>query len=229
VLTFQYVVTVASEATGVVSLVYLDTSGRCLITAEAANRVTVLSPLNWTGDVTPRSVIGWLAGLDADILPGQTRSGFAVSADGVIGLCPFQLRPSLDSTKLGVAPPELEGDLPAYEAKVEAVVRTLSAIGTTIGPVPSPAVFEAVNFLDSLIADKETASTLGWIGTGGIMRSLDAKLNAARAALARGDKVAAANDLKALLLEVDAQAGKQISPEAAALLKFNTEYLIGKL
>ena len=49
------------------------------------------------------------------------------------------------------------------------------------------------------------------------------------AALARGQSRTAANVLNALINEVDAQAGKQISPEAAALLKINVQYLINKI
>ncbi len=156
-------------------------------------------------------------------------SGFSVRTDLLVGLCPFRLKPRVNTTKLGVAPPDFEGDLPDYEAKVEAIMRTLSAIGTTIGPTAPPAHFVSTDFLQTIISYKEQAIQQGWIKDQGIGISLDAKLNAASAALARGDNKTAVNVLNALLNEVDAQAGKQLLPEAVALLKFNTQYLISKL
>jgi hypothetical protein len=65
--------------------------------------------------------------------------------------------------------------------------------------------------------------------SGNSHRLLDGKLNTALAALTRGNNKTAANVLNALLNEVDAQAGKQISADAVSLLKFNSQYLISKI
>jgi hypothetical protein len=59
--------------------------------------------------------------------------------------------------------------------------------------------------------------------------ALDANLNAARSALSRGNVNTTLNELRALLNQVEALSGKQLSPEAVALLKFNTLYLISKI
>lgn len=99
----------------------------------------------------------------------------------------------------------------------------------TVGPVPTPSNPDANQFLQTIIGYKEQAIQQGWIKNQGIGNSLDTKLNAASASLARGDNKAAVNQLNALLNEVNAQAGKQLSPEAVALLQLNTQYLISKL
>jgi hypothetical protein len=98
-----------------------------------------------------------------------------------------------------------------------------------VGPTAPPADFRLADFLQTIISYKEQAIQLGWIKDRGIGISLDAKLNAAQASLSRGDNRAATNQLSALLEEVDAQAGKQLSSEAVALLKFNTQYLISRM
>ena len=49
------------------------------------------------------------------------------------------------------------------------------------------------------------------------------------AALQRGDKSTAVNVLTAFVAEVDAQTDKHLTSEAAALLKFNAQYLIAGL
>ena len=69
----------------------------------------------------------------------------------------------------------------------------------------------------------------GWVIDANLSRSLQAKLDAAQAALTRGNDSAAVGPLNAFMNEVDAQAAKKISSEAVALLKFNAQYLITNL
>jgi hypothetical protein len=135
----------------------------------------------------------------------------------------------LDVKTIGIELPVLERDLPAYFAALPSKIQSVSVAGTTVCPAASPKQFDALSFLKRIITDKEQAIQAGWIANRGLGISLDAKLNAANTALARGDTKAAVNQLNALLNEVTAQAGKQLSLEAAALLKFNTQYLIGKI
>jgi hypothetical protein len=238
VVTFRYAVSAGTNATGAVTFLYVDVSSRCLLTADDAAGITVTSPQGWIGDLTPSSEIGWVSRTNASIQPGQTLSGFSISADKLIGLCPFLLKPSLDTTALGVPAPEFEGDLPSYYAKVEGVVATLSVIGTTIGPVAPPVTFVPAEFLGIIISYKEQAVSLEWIKDRGIGISLDAKLNAALAALNRGDRRAAIGILESVVREVEdrdrddrnePQERRQLSPEAVALLKVNTNYLINQI
>lgn len=109
-----------------------------------------------------------------------------------------------------------------YEAEVDAAALKLSQVGITIGPIALPSEFKPAEFVQTVVDYKEQAVRQGWVCTRGIVISLDAKLTAAKAALARGDTIAAKEQLNALLNRVDAQAGKQLSPEAVALLQFNT-------
>ncbi len=88
---------------------------------------------------------------------------------------------------------------------------------------------------------KHDAEDLGWVSTKGgqgIIRSLDAKLDNAKRAIERSNILTAKNILGAFLNEVEAQGcstykdcnkGKHLKPEAYSLLKYNVEYLLGKL
>ncbi len=104
-----------------------------------------------------------------------------------------------------------------------------SYTGYTIGAADPPSPFIQINFLDSLISYKHQALSLGWIDNQGIVNSLDSKLDNARKKLAVGDINAAKNILNAFVNEVEAQKGKHLTSEAYALLKYNAEYLIGRL
>jgi hypothetical protein len=70
--------------------------------------------------------------------------------------------------------------------------------------------------------------TLAWVQNGGLCNSLQAKVNAATAASGRGDSGAAANELRALTNELDAQRGKQLSEAGYSLLRLNADYILRK-
>jgi hypothetical protein len=129
-------------------------------------------------------------------------------------------------------------------------------VGRTIGPTAPPADFKPIPFLDYIISLKHEAYNLGWIVQGkdddegkkedeekGIMKSLDKKLEKAKAELIRGDTKEAIEKLKSFIHEVEAlykedkeekhkkekEGHSHITSEAYALLKYNAVYLIEKL
>ena len=111
-------------------------------------------------------------------------------------------------------------------------------VGKTIGSTPPPADFKPIEFLDYIISMKHEAFSLGWVKNKGIENSLDVKLNNAKKKIEQGNIIAAKNILNAFINEVEAQGcetyqncpeGKHLTPEAYALLKYNVQYLIGKL
>jgi hypothetical protein len=194
--------------------------------------VALVGPVAWQCGLALSGTAQWFAPDSAlQISPGQSVGGFTVTSPGLPGLRAVAVEPLLDVQALDVKLPEDDspGEIQAYIARVTSIRTAASFHATTVGPTAPPANFIPENFLQTVISYKEQAIKQGWIKDQGIGISLDAKLNAAQAALARGDNNTAANVLNALLNEVAAQAGKQLSSEAVALLKFNTQYLISKI
>lgn len=83
--------------------------------------------------------------------------------------------------------------------------------------------------LASLGRQLEASCRVAWITDGGICQSLRAKLEAASAALARGESGTAANQLGALTNELNAQRGKSVNESAYALLGEAASYLVSRL
>ncbi len=81
----------------------------------------------------------------------------------------------------------------------------------------------------NLIKDKEDACNWGWISQKGICNSLDAKLNAAKASIERGEFDTARNQLNAFLHELTAQQGKAVNQQAYELLKADAQNLVDEL
>jgi hypothetical protein len=83
--------------------------------------------------------------------------------------------------------------------------------------------------LASLGRQLEASCRVAWITDGGICQSLRSKLQAASAALARGESGTAANQLGALTNELNAQRGKSVNESAYALLGEAASYLVSRL
>jgi FIMAH domain-containing protein len=190
------------------------------------NATVLSSPFQWgsSDQMGEARLLGWSARVGNEVRPGGSASGFVMRANGLPGIT--------DCYVVGDVPIVQLSAYPKYSAPE--AVRGSSVVENsvhlrTIGPVQVPSNFEPAQFLQTIIGYKEQAIRQGWIKDQAIGNSLDAKLNTANAALAGGDNKMATNILNALLNEVDAQAGKQLSSEAVALLKINTQYLISKI
>lgn len=195
--------------------------------------VGLSSPPYWSAGLSLYKTAGWGGSDKAPLLPGQSLSGFLMTSYGLPGIRDFKVDPFVDVDTLSdeVLPPD---DIEAATKLKE----KLAFLGKTIGPTGPPANFVALDFVSYIIDLKHQAVALGWITNKGVENSLDVKLDQVKKKLETGDTKTAANVLNAFLNEVDAQgcskyegcpAGKYLLPEAWALLKFNAEYLLGKL
>ncbi len=188
------------------------------------------APSNWDVGLSVHGTVAW--GPDGEpflIRPGQSLSGYQITSRGLPGIRQFVAGPYVDVDTIPIKPPEDDTDLPRYKQDLAAIKASVSAKGVTVAPTAPPADFRPLAFLQTIQSYKDQALKQGWITSFGIANSLDVKLNSAQGALERQDNTTAKNVLRALLHEVDAQGGKHLSPEAVALLKFNTEFLISKI
>jgi len=190
-------------------------------------RVGVDSPPGWFAGVGQSRSVEWSAPDETPLVgPGDTLAGFRLESYGLPGFRSLRAEGEVNYDALPIRPPVDPTDLDRYRAELDAYVAQGSALVSTIGPTAPPA--DAQVLLKRIAAYGERASQYGWIRPG-IGRSLQAKMGRALGALARGDSKTAVNVLNALLNEVKAQAGKGLSAEAVALIRFNTEYLLRNL
>lgn len=89
--------------------------------------------------------------------------------------------------------------------------------------------FDVIATIESLQALTERGASNGWITGTGIANSLKAKLNSARQKMDAGQKAAARNIIEAYMNEIDAQTGKAVTAEGAAVLKNEAKYVIEHL
>lgn len=183
----------------------------------------------------------WMAGLTVDktasfggslVKPGETQSGFELNSKGLPGIRSYVLSPNYDPSEYYPSVDELESieEIKRIDSLISRDRRELPVRGKTVGPVAPPSNTSPSNYTSTLLSYlSQSCTELGWITNQGICRSLEVKLENAQRQLERGNTNAASGSLQAFLNELEAQKGKQVSPEAYALLYFNGEYLLNRL
>ncbi|HBO84351.1 MAG: hypothetical protein A2073_05785 [Deltaproteobacteria bacterium GWC2_42_11] len=176
----------------------------------------------WITAITVMGTVSWGGSEQSLILPNQTFGGFILTSYGLPGIRDVKIEPDIDIDNL----PE------QYWENIELTKQLEDSLiyqTKTLGPTAPPADFKPVSFIDYIISMKHEAFSLGWITNQGIEQSLDAKLENAKKKIEQGNKNAAKNILNAFINEVEAQKDKHLTSEAYGLLKYNVEYLIGRL
>ncbi len=202
----------------------------------------------WSAGIAVMGTISWGGSDENLILPNQTVGGFILTSYGLPGIREATNDPVIDYDNL---PEEYWENVELTRQLRESLIYRTK----TIGPTAPPADFKPIPFLDYIISLKHEAYKLGWIVQGrdddkskkedeekGIMKSLDKKLEKAKAELVKGDTREAIEKLKSFIHEVEAlykedkeekhkkeEEHSHITSEAYALLKYNTRYLIEKL
>ena len=200
---------------------------------------------------TPPYYISWTAPRGRNMKPSEEASGFMFKTSyGLPGIVDYYAEGDAPLPKCpeGMAVNFIPGydDLTPYGPGI---------VGRNIGPVALPATFVPLDFLNYIISLKHEAYNLGWIVQGkgddkgkkedeekGIMKSLDKKLEKAKAELAKGDTKEAVEKLKSFIHEVEGlykedkeekhkkeEGHSHITSEAYGLLKYNAQYLLEQL
>jgi len=99
----------------------------------------------------------------------------------------------------------------------------------TVGPSDPLSPFVLLNFLDTLTNYTTQSRSLGWIKDQTIANKYLVYFSSARTKLVQHDSVGARTVLQQVLKDVNIDSTTNISSEAYALLRFNTEYLVNIL
>lgn len=189
----------------------------------------VQNPSGWTslGPTPVNRIITWVSE-DDTIKPDSQLSGFSIQTSDLPGIVALKFE--------GLADPLAYPDEPPADAGYAGLAlqrEDRNSFVTLFSVGPSTFVYSDPGLaIDRLVAFKHESVSRGWIfgpGSEGIVKSLDAKLDAAKAAVARGQNSAAKNQLNSFINELTAQRNKKLNDTAFMLLKTNAEFIIGKL
>ncbi len=160
-----------------------------------------------------------LRNYDGLIEPGETKSGYWYKGVGLPTIIIAYLR--------GLIPLELTREI-SDKAKLDEIQNN-SVKRKTVGLKSIPHRLDTLGFIDTLNIYIDTSCSLGWIKNSLTANKYDSLFNTAKAQLQQNNITGVKNKLNKVLLDVDIDSTSNLTSEAYALIKYNTEYLLEHL
>jgi hypothetical protein len=108
-------------------------------------------------------------------------------------------------------------------------IMTNSLYGLTVGPSKPPSPFVPLDFLDTLTNYITQSRSLGWIKDQAIGNKYLGYFSSAKASLQQNNIASTRATLQQVLQDANVDSTANITSEAYALIRYNTEYLLGQL
>jgi hypothetical protein len=185
---------------------------------EALMPAHAISPHGWAGGFfTHDSIYSWWSSDSVTaISPGSSLSGFTLKSFGL----PYI---TVSYSWYYMEPDSGEPEREPTSIYVDAMVME------TIAPKAAPFPFDALVFLDTIKSYIDRSHVLAWIKDQTTADKYATYLSSARAKLVQGDSVGARTVLQQVLHDVDIDSTANLTSEADALVRYNTEYLLDRL
>ncbi len=187
----------------------------------------------WTADIEHDTV----ASFNVDTLlpgPGSSVSGLVMMSKGLPGIRAFTAYSYFD---VGKYTPDIDADTTAaldsiYTAVgnyIDSMATNVNYSGWTIGPTAPPSNFDGSSWLDTLTSYATRSLSLGWIKDQATADKYLGYFASAKMSLQQNNVAAARLTLQQVLQDVNTDSTSNITSEAYALLRYNTEYLLAQL
>ena len=171
-------------------------------------------------------IAGWeIIGLDQfklSLAPGKSQAGMMIHAQGPPAIVKFYIQGFRPSPDFGL-------DNPDFKPSFQNDFFNNSFIGYTLGPVDSPSPFVPLDFLDTLSNYTVQSRSLGWIRGQATAGKYLGYFTSAKIGLQQNNVSSARSTLQQVLQDVNADSTSNLTSEAYALIRYNTEYLLAQL
>ncbi|HRP36595.1 MAG TPA: hypothetical protein PLS50_02185, partial [Candidatus Dojkabacteria bacterium] len=189
------------------------------------NRIKV-SPPHWESSGYSNNLDGWgrpVLNNGYLIWPGETKEGFKFITSGL----PFISSLAMQANNML---PDYDS-LPQHEALVlmEKDLSENMVWGKTIGPRDLDSNLNFEGFLDTLLHYDNQSLRFNWIANQFTAGKYDSLFNLAKFQLQQNNNNATRATLQTVLQQVDIDSTNNLTSEAYALLRYNTEYLLEKI
>jgi hypothetical protein len=163
---------------------------------------------------------------DQGLEPTWSTGGFAYSSENLPGIGDANLRGKIGVTSVYG---ELSSKISDKIKEIKFSPNTGFVRKKTVIPVSLPESFIPLNFLDTLLNYNQRSYEIGWITNQSTVNKYTNYFNTAKTQLLENNNNAARTTLQTVLQEVDIDSTNNLTSEAYALLRYNTEYLVEQL
>jgi hypothetical protein len=173
------------------------------------------------------------ADIKFDLERGTQLDSIIMTSHGLPGLRAFIVSPKYNPMPPVIVTPENEDSVRAnvpwsYEEEMQFqyLLDSIKYRGITIGPTSPPHPFIPLNFLDTLASYTTQSRSLGWIKDQATANKYLNYFATAKDSLQHNKVDTARGFLRQVLKEVDIDSTNNLTSEAYALIRYNTEYLL---
>jgi hypothetical protein len=160
--------------------------------------------------------------------PGQSIDSIVLMSRGLPSIRHFMAVPEFQDDLLFPSISEVDNSDSLVQA-VDSIRLLVRYKGETIAPTAPPLTFLATAWCDTLSYFAAYAQSLSWIPSPSVADKYFSYFNSAKASL-RVDNIAAARTtLNQVLVDVNIDSTSNLTSEAYALIRYNTEYLLSQL
>jgi hypothetical protein len=185
-------------------------------------------PGMWDGGNTNALTASFDAVSDADfIAPGKSEGGFEMISRGLPSIRACFLAPYFDVISL--FPDPNDTTIKYYVPPVDSVRQAMKFHGWTVGPTAPPIIFVASIWCDTLISYINQSKVLSWIKNQLTANKYLGYFGSVKASLLQNNNSAARTTLGQVLADVNIDSTRNLTSEAYALIRYNTEYLLSRL
>jgi hypothetical protein len=184
------------------------------------------SPDEWVLGGVPGRAIGWLAlpGFDKCLKPGDSTSSFYFESCRLPSFVGGLIRGDNGNWV------DIYGSASEFSPEKwydEALSNSFKIM--TIGPSNFPTPFSPLDFLDTLASFITQSRSLGWIKDQATADKYLGYFGSAKTSLQQNNTAATRTSLQQALQDVSIDSANNITSEAYALIRFNTEYFLAQL
>jgi hypothetical protein len=180
----------------------------------------------WIGGLTYRYTFS-ISADSAFINPGTSLNGFEIMSKGMPSIRRCIVSPFFDVVSLFPDPDDTT--INYYVPPVDSVRNAVKYYGWTIGPSSPPISFIPINWCDTLSSYTTQSRSLGWVKDQTTANKYLGYFVSAKTSLIQNNITSARTTLQQVLSDVNIDSTNNLTSEAYALIRYNTEYLLAKL
>jgi hypothetical protein len=156
------------------------------------------------------------------IPPDESQSGITIHANALPAIVKFYIQGCRQY-------PDFGRDRSGFKTAFETDFFNDSFVGLTVGPIDPPSQFMGLLFLDTMSSYASESRALGWIKDETTANKYLGYFNSAKSSLQENNIAAVRTTLGQVLNDVNVDSTSNLTSEAYALIRYNTEYLLSQL
>ena len=161
------------------------------------------------------------------IEPGQHATGIVMMSKGLPAVRRFLIKPDFNIYEFFPDQEDTTSSMTDYQE--DSILAAVNFHGLTVGPSAPPSLFVPLEFLDTLASYANQSQTLRWIENQTTAKKYLAYFSSTKAHLQQNDRAGALSILQKVLSDAQTDSTRYLTSEAYALIRYNTEYLLGQL